>query len=105
MNVRVTTLATTLLLFAAGSGIAGEAPLAWQNPGFVMEEVIVTAPAPADPAELAWQQADYVMEEVVVTASASEFIGSAQSRIPAPLRLLIAAHMRHQWMQHTSTQL
>ena len=44
---------------------AAEVP-AWQEPGFVMEEIVVTATRPA------WQSANFVLEEVVVTATAAD---------------------------------
>ena len=44
---------------------AAEVP-AWQEPGFVMEEIVVTATRPA------WQTANFVLEEVVVTATAAD---------------------------------
>jgi len=47
---------------------------AWQEPGFVMEEIIVTATRPA------WQTADFVLEEVVVTATAADVAAARAAR-------------------------
>jgi len=47
---------------------------AWQEPGFVMEEIVVTATRPA------WQTADFVLEEVVVTATAADVAAARAAR-------------------------
>jgi hypothetical protein len=45
MKVRLSVMALLLALGAATASIAGETIPAWQEPGFVMEEVVVTASA------------------------------------------------------------
>ncbi len=59
--------------------VADSTDPAWQETGFVMEEVIVTAPR-AIAATLAWQEPGYVMEEVVTTASRAEAM-QTQARV------------------------
>lgn len=68
MNARVT--ATTFALLLSGIHWANSASAipAWQEPGFVMEEVIATAPRTSTKTTPAWEQPGYVMEEVIVTA-------------------------------------
>jgi hypothetical protein len=53
-------------LATSTASVATELVPAWQAPGFVMEEVVVTATRPA------WQRADFVLEEVVATATAED---------------------------------
>jgi hypothetical protein len=87
MKVRriVTLLALTLAALPGVSAWADDAATtpAWQEPGYVMDVVIVTAPRPtsttaAETAEtsgdvaLAWQEPGYVEDVVVVTASRRE---------------------------------
>ncbi len=67
----ITATCLTLLATAHVATAAGAVP-AWQEPGFVMEEVIATAPRVTETATPAWQEPGYVMEEVVVTAPRSE---------------------------------
>jgi hypothetical protein len=54
---RVLAVAALMLTGMATANAADVAP-AWRSPGFVMEEIVVTAEAPAS----------YYMEEIVVTA-------------------------------------
>jgi hypothetical protein len=79
--------ALTLTTFAGAAAQADEAAatLAWQEPGYVMEVVIATAPrlsisstaTPDTDATLAWQAPGYVQEVVVATASRSEIMAAA----------------------------
>lgn len=76
--------ALSISAFASVSARAGDAgdELAWQQPGYVMEVVVVTAPRPKAPvaeartsdATLAWQQPGYVEEVVVARASRSAIL-------------------------------
>jgi len=71
---------------------------AWQNPDYVMEVVVVTAPrpsalAPTGPTEettLAWQEPGYVQEVVVVKASRSRLLAAAGWSGPLTPRLHLA---------------
>ena len=86
--------ALSLSAFAGVSAKAEEASaeLAWQQPGYVMEVVVVTAKRPAvaavaetSDAPLAWQEPGYVQEVVVVRASRSEVLAAAGwSERPVP---------------------
>lgn len=83
----------TLLGFANLAAANSNVP-AWQEPGFVMEEVVATAPRVADAPALAWQEPGYVMEEVVATAQQIE-IPEAQVRTRSHLpRYRLATPMR-----------
>lgn len=73
MKLKTTAVALFATLTTAGLAAASEVP-AWQEPGFVMEEVVATAPRVKESPTLAWQEPGYVMEEVVATASRSEAI-------------------------------
>ena len=68
MNIRILATVSILLLATATSGFANETLPAWQEPGFVMEEIVVTAPSTA------------ILE---ITRQA----------IPAPSRILRALHL------------
>ena len=59
MNTTKTAAIATLIFLGANSAIAAGTP-AWMDEGFVMEEVVATAEAPAH----------LFMEEIVVTAQA-----------------------------------
>ncbi len=99
MKIRDIVIVTTLLLSATAHGSEIQATPAWQEPSFVMEEVVATAPLPADPQALAWQEPGFVMEEVVATANRSEVFASVRAGIPPHLRILFAAHWRQHWLQ------
>lgn len=73
--------ALTLTTFVGATAQAddSEATLAWQQPGYVMEVVIATAPR----VTLASEQSDYVGEVVVVTASRSEALAARREMIAA----------------------
>jgi hypothetical protein len=73
--------ALTLTAFAGTTAQAGEsqATLAWQEPGYVMEVVIATAPR----VTLASEQPGYVEEVVVVTASRSEMLAARREVLAA----------------------
>jgi hypothetical protein len=100
MKTRLFTTLTALTLsaFAGTSAFAEESgvTLEWQQPGYVMDVVVVTAPRPAtiaqdvaiaqdeaqsvtDEATPAWQEAGYVQEVVIVTASRSEMLAQARA--------------------------
>lgn len=61
MNTKTTAAIATLIFLGANSSGAAGAP-AWMDEGYVMEEVVATAKAPAH----------LYMEEIVVTAEAPE---------------------------------
>jgi hypothetical protein len=104
MKTRLFATLTALSLSAyAGASAQAEnsgASLAWQQPGYVQEVVVVTAPRPNsvgadetattqagavieaaaanEDVTLAWQEPGYVPEVVVVTASRSEVLAKAR---------------------------
>jgi hypothetical protein len=88
--------ALSLSAFAGVSANADEATseLAWQQPGYVTEVVIVTASRPQAPAPaaatdgvLAWQEPGYVEEVVIVKASRREVLAAAfWTEAPPPVR-------------------
>jgi len=97
MKIRkIATLSTLMLTAVAGTKAFAEEPvaLAWQEPGYVMDVVVATAPRPtmviyadeaalADPA-LAWKEPGYVMDVVVARASRSEALArvrAAETRV------------------------
>ena len=57
---------------------------AWQAPGFVMEEVVVTAVRPA------WQAPGFVMEEVVATATTADVNNAWREQLHRRARVLVA---------------
>jgi hypothetical protein len=100
------TLAAALVLPAHADTSDSAVTPAWQEPGYVMEIVVVTAKRPklidpelttgmgeaagetadaeqsaSEEVELAWQQPGYVQEVVVVTASRSEVLANARRAI------------------------
>lgn len=91
MNARlIATLSALPLTAFAGVSAASEdvgVELAWQQPGYVTEVVIATAPRPKAPAagteatdiSLARLEPGYVEEVVVVRASRSEVLAAAHS--------------------------
>ncbi len=56
---------------------------AWQAPGFVMEEVVVTATVPA------WQVPEFVMEEVVAVATAEDVANAWREQMHRRARILV----------------
>ena len=100
MNARIV-VSIALLAITATATHASDSSPAWQTPGYVMEEVVVTAPAIR--ALPAWQTPGYIMEEVVVTASRSEILARESADRPV---LLLALHEAHeaeaaQWRART----
>lgn len=73
--------ALTLTAFTGTTAQAeeGQAKPAWQEPGYVMEVVIATAPR----VTLASEQTDYVGEVVIVTASRSEVLAARRELFAA----------------------
>ena len=57
---------------------------AWQRPEFVMEEVVVMATLPA------WQEPGFVMEEVVATATAEDVADAWREQMHQRARILVA---------------
>lgn len=96
MNARIV-VSTALLAIAVSQANASESTLAWQTPGYVMEEVVVTAPAPVEKIVPAWLAPGYVMEEVVVTASRSEIAARETGAEPTLLLALREAHEAAEW--------
>jgi len=73
MNTTKAFAIATLSFFGWTAAQAADVDPAWMAADFIMEEVVVTAQAPAssgDEVSPAWMAADFVMEEVVVTAQA-----------------------------------
>lgn len=69
--------------------MAQSAVPAWQEPDFVMEEVVVAATV--EKAVLpAWQRPGFVMEEVVATATVEDVANASRGRMHQRARLLIA---------------
>ena len=58
MNTLRVLAVVALMLTGMATAHATDVALAWRSPGFVMEEIVVTAEAPPS----------YYMEEIVVTA-------------------------------------
>lgn len=74
MNTTTTAAIATLIFLGANSAGAADTP-AWMDEGFVMEEVVATAEAPAhlfmeEIVVIAKAPAHLYMEEIVVTAEA-----------------------------------
>ena len=80
----LTALTLTGLTSAAALADTDSESLAWQQPGYVEEVVIVTAPRPTQvlrvsaDTPLASQQPGYVEEVVIVRASRSEVLANAR---------------------------
>ena len=71
MNAWLVAVTALITVSGASASAATEVLPAWQEPGFVMEEVVVTATI--ENAVLpAWQEAGFVMDEVVATATAED---------------------------------
>ena len=96
MNNTMIAAIVTALFSTAGMAQTGYGDPAWKEPGFVMEEVVVTAKAPSDPA---WQESGFVMEEVVVKATPGKLAEATPDRAPPRLRPHIAAHLRQQLLR------
>jgi len=76
-------------LFSLSTTSATEVVPAWQEPGFVMEEIIVTASI--DKVVLAaWQEAGFVMEEVVATATAEDVANAWRLQMHRRARIHLA---------------
>lgn len=61
---------------------------AWQEPDFIMEEVVVSAVRPA------WQLPGFVMEEVVATATAADVDNAWREQMHRRARILVAKLVR-----------
>ncbi|MGD8340499.1 MAG: hypothetical protein PVH89_06925 [Gammaproteobacteria bacterium] len=102
MNARTLTTLSALVLtgFTSSIATAGDSniELAWQQPGYVEEVVVVTAPRPvtaeasesATTTTLARQQPGYVEEVVVVRVSRRDVLAAALPRMLARLEQLPA---------------
>ena len=86
-------LALTLTAFAGTAAHADEDQVtpAWQEPGYVMEVVIATAPR----VTLATEPSDYVGEVVIVTASRSELLAARRELFAA-----VAANRQDDGLNH-----
>ena len=84
MNTTKTAAIATLIFLGANSGHAAGTP-AWMDEGFIMEEVVATAEAPAH----------LYMEEIVVTAKApdhlymEEIVVTAQAPAAEPMEEVV----------------
>jgi len=83
MNGLFVSVAAIFALSTATASSATEVVPAWQEPGFVMEEIVVTAVRPA------WQHAGFIMEEVVVTATAEDVANAWRERLHRRARMLV----------------
>ena len=89
MNGWLIAVTALFSLSTASASSATEVVPAWQEPGFVMEEVVVTATI--ETAVLpAWQQPGYVMEEVVATATAEDVANAWREQMHRRARILVA---------------
>ena len=84
MNGLSISVAAIFALSTATASSATEVVPAWQEPGFVMEEIVVTAVIPA------WQGAGFVMEEVVVTATAEDVANAWRERLHRRARIHVS---------------
>jgi len=82
-------IAVPALLTLSALSSAAEVVPAWQEPGFVMEEVVVTATLARDVVP-AWQQAGFVIEEVVATASTADIANAQRERAHRRARVQLA---------------
>ena len=82
MNTTKTAAIATLIFLGANSAGAANTP-AWMDEGFVMEEVVATAEAPAHlyMEEIVVTAKAPVMEEVVVTASLQDVRNERLARL------------------------
>jgi hypothetical protein len=85
---------------AAGQAAADGATPAWQEPGYVMDEVVVSAPRIVP----AWQEPGFVMEEVVVTASARIADNDRAASRSESLDRLLALHERQRRLLREARQ-
>ena len=99
MNTTKTAAIATLILLGANTAIAAGTP-AWMDEGFVMEEVVATAEAPAhlymeEIVVTAKAPAHLYMEEIVVTAKApahlymEEIVVTAQAPVAEPMEEVV----------------
>lgn len=89
MNVRIVASVAMIVAGFGGHAAADVATPAWQAPGFVMEEVVVTGQAMTP----AWQEPGYVMDEIVVTAPAS-LAADVRAARAEQLERFLALHQR-----------
>jgi hypothetical protein len=98
MNVRIVASVAVIAAAAAGQAAADVVTPAWQEPGYVMDEVVVSSPRIVP----AWQEPGFVMEEVVVTAPARAVAVNSDSADESSkvLERLLALHERQrQWLR------
>ena len=101
-----TTLSAVTLILSAATAVQADdtgGTLEWQQPGYVMDVIIVTAPRPALPtvtaeaATLAWQEPDYVTEVVIVQASRAEVLAEFRAAARESARARQAIFARGAW--------
>lgn len=98
MNAWLVAVTALITVSAASASSATEVVPAWQEPGFVMEEIVVTARV--EQAVIpAWQQADFVMEEVVVIATAEDVANAWREQMHRRARILVAQLAREESAQ------
>ena len=89
MNGWVMAVTALFTLSTASVISANEVVPAWQEPGFVMEEIVVTASI-EQAVVPAWQEPGFVMEEVIVTATAEDVADARQHKLQRHARLQVA---------------
>ena len=82
-------IAVPALLTLAAASWSAEVVPAWQEPGFVMEEVLVTAPHARDIVPTR-RETGGVIEEVVVKASAEDVANAQRERAYRRARIQLA---------------
>ncbi len=88
MNGWIVAATAVFSLSAATANTTQAAMPAWQEPDFIMEEVVVSAVRPA------WQLPGFVMEEVVVTATAADVDNAWRAQLHRRARILVAQLVR-----------
>ena len=89
MNAWLVAVTAGLTLSTATVSSANAAMPAWQEPGFVMEEVVVTAIV-RKAVLSAWQEPGFVMEEVVATATVEDVANAWREQMHRRARIEVA---------------
>lgn len=93
MNGWLVAMTAFLTLSTAAASSATVVVPAWQEPGFVMEEVVATAIA-GKVVLPAWQEPGFVMEEVVATATAADVANAWREEMHRQARIQVALRAR-----------
>ena len=89
MNGWLIAVTALFSLSTASASSTTEVVPAWQEPGFVMEEVVVTAVI-GQAALPAWQESGFVMEEVIATATAADVANALREQRHRRARIHVA---------------